>query len=157
MVTIWSLFAYLNYVINPFYIIFKSVLTQGIFPSEWKKANVVTVHKKRQCVKNYIPVSLLSVCSKVFEHIIYNTMFPILAENNLIHGTISSYPIINQDLSLEILVSINYQPLLTKYLPALMAITKLEGYSLTFEKLSMKYGTRQLFINLNALGPQGIY
>ena len=27
-------------------IVFKSCLTQGIFPSEWKKANVVPIHKK---------------------------------------------------------------------------------------------------------------
>ena len=36
-------------------IIFKSCLTQGIFPSEWKKANVAPIHKKnknKQCIKN---------------------------------------------------------------------------------------------------------
>ena len=31
---------------KPLSIIFKSCLTQGIFPSEWKKANVVPIHKK---------------------------------------------------------------------------------------------------------------
>ena len=34
---------------KPLSIIFKSCLTQGIFPSEWKKANV-PIHKKRQAV-----------------------------------------------------------------------------------------------------------
>ena len=44
MVTILSVLACLNFVINPFVnlnIIFKSCLTQGIFLSEWEKANVV--------------------------------------------------------------------------------------------------------------------
>ena len=31
---------------KPFHIILKSCLTEGIFPSEWKKANVVPTHKK---------------------------------------------------------------------------------------------------------------
>ena len=31
---------------KPFEIIFKSCLESGIFPLEWKKVNVVTVHKK---------------------------------------------------------------------------------------------------------------
>ena len=31
---------------KPLNIIFKSCMTQGIFPSEWKKANVVPIHKK---------------------------------------------------------------------------------------------------------------
>ena len=49
--------------------IFKSCLNQGIFPTEWKKANVVLVYNKKedhQCVKNYRPVSFLPVFSKVF-------------------------------------------------------------------------------------------
>ena len=49
MVTILSVLACLNFVINPFVnlnIIFKSCLTQGIFLSEWEKANVVPIHKK---------------------------------------------------------------------------------------------------------------
>ena len=44
--------------------IFKSCLESGTFPSEWKKANVVPVHKKDddQCFKNYRPVLLLRIC-----------------------------------------------------------------------------------------------
>ena len=69
---------------KPLSIIFKSCLTQGIFPSEWKKANVVPIHKKndKQCVKNYRTVSLLPICSKVLERIIHNTMFTCFVENN---------------------------------------------------------------------------
>ena len=66
-------------------ITFKSCLTQGIFPSEWKKANVAPIHKSgKQCVKNYRPVSLLPICRKVLERTIYNTGFTYFIENNLI-------------------------------------------------------------------------
>ena len=56
---------------KPLNIIFKSCLTQGIFPSEWKKSNVLPIltKKGKQCVKNYRPVSLLPICSKFFERI----------------------------------------------------------------------------------------
>ena len=58
-------------------IIFKSCLIQGISPSEWKRANVEPIHKKtnKQCIKNSRPISLLPICSKVLERIIYKTMF----------------------------------------------------------------------------------
>ena len=51
---------------KPLEMIFKDCLTQGTFPTEWKKANVVPIYKKgdKQCVKNYRPVSLLPICSK---------------------------------------------------------------------------------------------
>ena len=57
--------------------ILKSCLNQRIFPEEWKKANVVPVHKKgdHQCVKNYRPASLLPVFTKIFERLIYNIVF----------------------------------------------------------------------------------
>ena len=45
----------------------------------------------KQCIKNYRPVSLLPICSKVFECIIYNTMFPYFIENNLISKNQSGF------------------------------------------------------------------
>ena len=49
-------------------------LNTGKFPSEWKKGNDVPIHKKddKQNVKNYCPVSLLPICGKIFERLIYN-------------------------------------------------------------------------------------
>ena len=62
---------------KPLEIIFQNCLRSGKFPSEWKKANVVPTFKKgdKQCIKNYRPVSLLPVCGKVFERLLYNNMF----------------------------------------------------------------------------------
>ena len=61
---------------RPLSIIFKTCLRTGIFPLEWKKANIVPIHKKgdKQTVLNYCPVSLLSICGKIFEQLLYNEM-----------------------------------------------------------------------------------
>ena len=66
--------------------IFKSCLNQEVFPAEWKKANAVPVYKKgdHQCVKKYRPVSLLLMFSKIFEKLIYNTMFKHFLDNNFL-------------------------------------------------------------------------
>ena len=71
---------------KPLEIIFQNCLRSGKFPSEWKKANVVPTFKKgdKQCIKNYRPVSLLPVCGKVFERLLYNKMFSFFSENDLI-------------------------------------------------------------------------
>ena len=46
---------------------------KGCFTNKWKKANAVPVHKKndKQLVKNYRPISLLLICGKVSERLIY--------------------------------------------------------------------------------------
>ena len=78
---------------KPLEMIFKSCLNQGVFPAEWRKANVVPVYKKgnHQYVKNYKPVSLLSVFSKIFEKLIYNAMFKHFLDKNLIFSNQSGF------------------------------------------------------------------
>ena len=67
-------------------VIFKSCLNQGVFPAEWKKANVVPVPKRmdHKYMKNYKVVYLLPVISKTFERLIYSTMFKNFLDNSLI-------------------------------------------------------------------------
>ena len=71
-------------IFKPLEIIFQNCLSSGKFPSEWKKANVVPTFKKgdKQCIKNYRPVSVLPVCGKVFERLLYNKMFSFFSEND---------------------------------------------------------------------------
>ena len=52
-------------------------LNQGKLPIDSKKANFVPVHVKggKQCLKIYKPVSLLPICSKIFEHLFSTWVF----------------------------------------------------------------------------------
>ena len=61
-------------------------MESGSFLSEWKKGNVVPIHKKddKQCLKNYRPISLLPICGKTFEKLIFNEMFKFFIENEFI-------------------------------------------------------------------------
>ena len=70
----------------PLKIIFENILFTSSYPDMWKLANVTPVHKKgdKQLTKNYRPISLLPICGKIFEKIIFNTLYPYLNVNNLI-------------------------------------------------------------------------
>ena len=50
-------------------LLFNKSLEEGVFPYEWKLANIVPVYKKddRQYVESYRPISLLTIISKVLE------------------------------------------------------------------------------------------
>ena len=78
---------------KPLSIIFKNSIFSGKFPSEWKKANVVPIYKKgnKQILKNYRPVSLLCVCGKIFERILYNKLYGFLTSNNLLSDKQSGF------------------------------------------------------------------
>ena len=78
---------------KPLHLIFSSCMESGIFPSEWKMANVVLVYKTddKQNVKNYSPVSLLPIFGKVFERLIYKEMYSFFIENDLISSNQSGF------------------------------------------------------------------
>ena len=70
----------------PLKIIFNNILTTGVYPDIWKKANVTPVHKKgdKQQINHYRPISLLPICGKILEKIIFNQLYSFLTNNNLI-------------------------------------------------------------------------
>ena len=74
-------------------ILFRNCFENQCCPKEWKKANIVPVHEKnyKQLIKNYRPLSLLPVCSKIFEKIIFNSLFKYLEDNNLLNGNHSGF------------------------------------------------------------------
>ena len=57
-----------------------------MFPSEWKKGNIVHIHKNsdKPKVKNYRLYYLLPICDKIFERHTFNEMFNFLSANKLI-------------------------------------------------------------------------
>ena len=76
------------------------------FPIESKIGNVVPIHKKvsKKCVKNYRPVSLLPICKKIFERLLFNKLYKFFNENDLLSsnqsGSRSGDSCINQILSI---------------------------------------------------------
>ena len=73
-------------VVMPLMIIFNNILECSVYPDQWKLANVVPIHKKedKQLVKNCRPTSLLPICGKIFEKLIFDGLYLYLVSNNLI-------------------------------------------------------------------------
>ena len=69
----------------PLQVIF-SFLSTSIYPDMWKLANVTPIFKKgdKQLMKNYRPISLLPICGKILEKIIFTNLYNYLNANNLI-------------------------------------------------------------------------
>ena len=73
-------------VVLPLQIIFRNILSTSIYPDMWKVANVSPIFKKgdKQLIKNYRPISLLPICGKILEKIIFTKLYDYLHSNNLI-------------------------------------------------------------------------
>ena len=120
---------------KPVEIIFKQCIETGVFPSEWKKANIVLIHKKgdKQTLENYCPVSLLPICRKILERLIFNEMFNFFLKINLFHRI---SPVLNQ----VILALISCYLSLMRYMNLLMWDSKFEASSLIYEKHLIRCG-----------------
>ena len=72
-------------IILPLTLIFEDCIAKGIFPDLWKLANVIPTHKKesKNIVKNYRPISLLPIFAKIFERLLFNSLFFHFYENKL--------------------------------------------------------------------------
>ena len=127
---------YSTSICKPLRLIFNHCIDNGIYPCEWKKANVVPIHKKgdKQILKNYRPVPLLPICSKIFERLIYNEMLCLVSFciNQLLSITHNIY---------------NY----------LMMVMKLEVFFLTFQKHLIKSGTMVLYSNYKKMEYRATY
>ena len=79
--------------LRPLSIIFRNSLKSSIYPTTWKKANIIPVHKKddKQCVNNYRPVSLLPVFGKIFEKLIFNEIYSFLDREKLLNTNQSGF------------------------------------------------------------------
>ena len=81
MIKIWD-----DAIVEPLCMIFEMCIETDIYPSSWKKANVVPVHKNgsRQCKNNCRPISLLPIFSKIFEKLLFDAIYSHLSENKLL-------------------------------------------------------------------------
>ena len=73
-------------IVVPLKLIFTNILSTNVYPEMWKHANVTPIHKKgsKQLVTNYRSISLLPICGKIFERIIFKHLYNYLASNDLI-------------------------------------------------------------------------
>ena len=86
---------------RPLSIIYKNCLQQRFFPDDWKKGNIILINKNsKQIVNNYLPVSLLPICSKIFKKLILDSIYDL---------TFSATA--NQESDLMILACISLLPL----------------------------------------------
>ena len=62
-------------------------ITEKCFPTEWKCAKVIPLHKKNEVTypMNYRPVALLPIISKIVERVVYLQLSEYLEENDLLH------------------------------------------------------------------------
>ena len=69
----------------PLKIIVEHSIKKGKFPEIWKKTNAVPVYKRedKMLVKNYRPISLLPIFGKMFERVIYKSLFNYFQSNRL--------------------------------------------------------------------------
>ena len=77
----------------PLSLIFEKSISTCVFPDMWKKANVLPIHKKesRRLKKNYRPISLLPICGKIFEKIIFDASYDHLCKNQLLTSKQSGF------------------------------------------------------------------
>ena len=66
--------------------LFNICIRSGIFPSAWKRAHVIPLHKSGDLTlcNNYRPISLLSSVSTVFETVIFKHIYQFLKLHNLL-------------------------------------------------------------------------
>ena len=74
------------WLVEPLSLIYKNYINSGVFPDIWKRSHIIPTYKKndKHCINNYCPVSLLTICGKIFECILYNPLFLYLESKNLL-------------------------------------------------------------------------
>ena len=93
---------------EPLYLIFKNCLSSNTLLDVWKKANVIPVHKKGdiQVLKN-LSLSLLQICGKIFEKLIFNALYSFFEDYKLLNPCQSGFK--KNDSCINQLVSITHE------------------------------------------------
>ncbi|MDJ1257671.1 MAG: reverse transcriptase family protein [Candidatus Midichloria sp.] len=78
---------YAEWVAKYLTLIFQSSINNGCVPKPWKVAKVISLHKGGSicCVDNYLPISLISTCSKLLEHIVSKHLLTFIDSHDLFY------------------------------------------------------------------------
>lgn len=83
-------------------VIFTKSLNTGLVPTDWKRANITPIFKSgsKNLVENYRPVSLTCIACKIFEHILYSSVYSFLNSRHFFspcqHGFRRGYSCVTQ-------------------------------------------------------------
>ena len=93
MVLPWSVFACEKFAVTQSWnLLSNHALKAGNFPPNGKKLMLSQfIKNNKKLIENYRPISLLPVCGKILERIIYNKMFEFFSENELISHNQSGF------------------------------------------------------------------
>ena len=101
-------------------------------------------------INNYRPVSLLPICGKIFEHILYNPLFLYLESNNLLTPHQSGFCPNDSCIYCQLYIAFIQILIITHHL-------KFEEIFWISQKRSTKYGMKVYYTNLNLLVFQEIF
>ena len=78
---------------KPLHHIITLSLLQQRFPSQWKFAKIIPLHKKESLFekKNYRPVAILSPLSKILERIVFEQVYSYFSRNRIFHPNVHGY------------------------------------------------------------------
>ena len=81
-------------IVTPLTSLYNKSLKSGIFPKQWKEAQVTPIFKKNGSpsdVKQYRPISLLSCLSKILEKLVFSSIYSHISSKNLLSERQSGY------------------------------------------------------------------
>ena len=84
-------------------------IIQNLDPNKAHGLDQISIHMlkgDKQCLINFCPVSLLPICGKIFEKLIFNEMFKFLNENNLVSP---KQLVLNLETRINQLISITHE------------------------------------------------
>ena len=114
VIPVYIIVPWLNQANSFLTLIFQNSLVAGVFANDWKKANIVPIHKEndKQIVSNYRPVSLLPISSKIFEKLIFNDLLAFFEKRTCYLSISLVFVLVFTSCSRSIL---RHQRLLTRY------------------------------------------
>ena len=72
-------------IVSPLEIMFDTCICERTFAEKWKMSNICPIHKKelKNVKENYRPISLLPILGKMFEKVIFDSLYDYFVNNKL--------------------------------------------------------------------------